>query len=112
MNANQDWQGTNQVFRGIMPPSPDATRSEEGDIPSRNDDKRGKPMSIPTTPPTAARVIDARRALGLSRDKFAELLRSSKRTVARWEAGESTVYPQVLFEFARRVHRLAALAAT
>jgi transcriptional regulator with XRE-family HTH domain len=61
-------------------------------------------MSIPTTRPTAALVIDARRALGLSRDKFAELLRSSKRTVARWEAGESTVYPQVLFELARHVH--------
>jgi hypothetical protein len=40
-------------------------------MPSRNDDKRGKPMSTRTTRPTAALVIDARRALGLSRDKFA-----------------------------------------
>ena len=61
-------------------------------------------MSIPTTRPTAALVIDGRRTLGLSRDKFAELLRSSKRTVARWEAGQSTVYPRDLFELARHVH--------
>jgi DNA-binding XRE family transcriptional regulator len=61
--------------------------------------------------PKPVLVIEARRVLGLNREGLGRLLGSSKRTVARWEVGESTIYEPQLFDLARAVYpRDAALA--
>jgi transcriptional regulator with XRE-family HTH domain len=56
-------------------------------------------------------AIEARRALDLSREEFGNLLHWSKRTVARWEGGQSDLDAADLVELARHVYpRDAALA--
>jgi DNA-binding XRE family transcriptional regulator len=54
--------------------------------------------------PTSVLVLETRRVLGLSREQLGQILQSSKRTVARWEGGQSTIHSPDLFELARRVH--------
>ncbi len=54
--------------------------------------------------PKSVLVMETRRVLGLSRDQLGDLLQTSKRTVARWEGGQSTIHSADLFELARRVH--------
>jgi hypothetical protein len=66
--------------------------------------KRGGAMNIPMTRPKAVLVVEARRALLLNREKFGEILKSSKRTVARWEGGESSISSTDLFDLARHVY--------
>jgi DNA-binding XRE family transcriptional regulator len=61
-------------------------------------------MNIPTTRPKTVLVIEARRALGLNREKFGELLRLSKRTIARWEGGQSSISSTDLFSLAGHVY--------
>jgi transcriptional regulator with XRE-family HTH domain len=56
-----------------------------------------------TPRPKQVLAFEARRALGLSREEFGRLLQSSKRTVARWEGGQSTLHAQDLVELARHV---------
>jgi transcriptional regulator with XRE-family HTH domain len=64
---------------------------------------QGRPP-VPTVRPKAALVFEARRTLGISREALGTLLGSSKRTVARWETGQSMIHAQDLFELARHVH--------
>ena len=71
---------------------------------------QGGPRSFVVRPKPVL-VIEARRVLGLNREGLGKLLGSSKRTVARWEVGESTIYGPQLFDLARAVHpQNAALA--
>jgi transcriptional regulator with XRE-family HTH domain len=49
-------------------------------------------------------VMASRRALGLSQAQLAHALGSSKRTVARWESGQATLWPEQACELAKLVH--------
>src|SRR5579883_1204278 len=62
-------------------------------------------MSNPSEERHDALVVRARSALGMSRDDFARLLGFSKRTVIRWESGQSTLAPETLGKLATAVHR-------
>jgi DNA-binding XRE family transcriptional regulator len=59
---------------------------------------------MPTPRPKQVLAVEARRTLDLSREEFGRLLQSSKRTVARWEVGQSTLHPPDLIELARHVY--------
>jgi transcriptional regulator with XRE-family HTH domain len=59
---------------------------------------------FPTVRSKAALVFEARRTLGISREELGTLLGMSKRTVGRWETGQSMVHAQDLLELARHVH--------
>lgn len=65
-------------------------------------------MMTSTVRPNGALIIEARRTLALNRDEFGALFGASKRTVARWEAGESSVSGEVLFPLARQVYPRSA----
>ena len=54
--------------------------------------------------PKSVLVFETRQVLGLNRERLGQLLQTSKRTVARWEGGQSTIHSPHLFELARRVH--------
>jgi hypothetical protein len=65
-------------------------------------------MMISAVRSKGALIIEARRTLALNRDEFGALFGASKRTVARWEAGESSVSGEVLFPLARQVYPRSA----
>lgn len=68
-------------------------------------------MNLATIRSKSDLLIEARRTLGLTREQFGELLHSSKRTVARWEVGESSPATMDLFDLARHIYpRNAKLA--
>ena len=74
-------------------------------------EQKAENVAILVVRPKSALIFEARRVLGLNRDQLGALLESSKRTVARWEGGQSTIHAEGLFELARKVHpRDAALA--
>jgi transcriptional regulator with XRE-family HTH domain len=61
-------------------------------------------MPVATMRPKPVLVFEGRRALGLSREKLGKLLGWSKRTMARWEGGHSSVSPGSLGKLAQHVH--------
>lgn len=68
-------------------------------------------MTVRMQRPKSVLLMEARRSLGLSREKFGELLGYSKRTVARWEVGRSSLWAQGMHQLAGHVHPLDAQLA-
>jgi DNA-binding XRE family transcriptional regulator len=54
--------------------------------------------------PISHLLFRARHATGMSQQKLGEALGASKRTVARWETGQATLYPPEVSKLARMVY--------
>ncbi len=52
----------------------------------------------------SARIASIRKQMGLSQEKFGELVNMSQRSVAAWESGERTPSFPVLLELADKLH--------
>jgi transcriptional regulator with XRE-family HTH domain len=69
-------------------------------------------MPLLTHRPVRTLVVVARHTLRMTQRRLGEALGASSRTAARWEAGQSALYPPALAKLAALVHpRDAALAA-